>query len=224
MAPDNTNSLYKTEAALPGKQNNYETAYREAADRLSPITIGEIARRSGAVVIEGGSGKDLLLTFLGDEILVSHPDISVTYKGRNDEVPMWVKILTLHYLDHATGSPLQGEQISFKQLEGGLGYYPAFQRRSVNIVLEAFANDMDRFMKTGIAAGGRQSDIGDHALRFRAFPKVEVTFILWKGDDEFPPSGSIVFDSSISDYLSTEDVAVLCNMIAVRILKTPPPR
>ncbi|HNW29160.1 MAG TPA: DUF3786 domain-containing protein, partial [Spirochaetota bacterium] len=81
--------------------------------------------------------------------------------------------------------------------------------------------DMDRFMKTGTAAGGVLSPLGDHALAFRAFPYVEVTYILWKGDDEFPPSGSVVFDSSISDYLSTEDVAVLCNMIAVRILKTP---
>ena len=46
-----------------------------------------------------------------------------------------------------------------------------------------------------------------------------LVFVLRKGDDEFPPSGSVIFDSSIADYLSTEDVAVLCNMIAVRIIK-----
>ncbi len=221
MSPDNYHSLYKTEAPQPGKQNNYETAYREAAARLSPITIDEIARGSGAKIISTGPGKALLVPFLGDEIVVSHPVISVSYNDRAGEVPMWAKILTLHYLGRAGGAQPRGEQITFKQLEGGLGYYPAFERRCITPLLEAFSADTGRFMMAGTAAGGMKSSHGDYALVFRAFPCIEVTFIFWKGDDEFPPSGSVIFDSSISDYLSTEDVAVLCNMIAVMILKTP---
>ncbi|HOT45853.1 MAG TPA: DUF3786 domain-containing protein [Spirochaetota bacterium] len=223
MTTENYHSLYKTDA-LPGKQNNYKTAYREAAAQLSPITIVEIARKSGAGIIENGPGKALILPFLGEEIQISHPEISVSYSGKKDEVPLWVKILTLHYLVRAGGTAQLGEDITFKQLEGGLGYYPAFERRCITPLLDAFGNDMERYMRTGTAAGGVPSPIGEHALAFGAFPRVEVTFILWKGDDEFPPAGSVVFDSSISDYLSTEDVAVLCNMIAVRILKTPLPR
>ena len=214
------NSLYKTETALPGKQNNYETAYHESAAQLSPITIGDIGRYSGATVSETGA---LLLTFLGEELVISHPDISVRFRSKDDEVPMWVKILVLHYLVRAAGTQPRHEQITFKQLEGGLGYYPAFQRRCVTPLLDAFGNDMERFMKAGLAAGGARSRLGGHALTFRAFPGVEVTFILWQGDDEFPSTGSVVFNSSISDYLSTEDIAVLCNMIAVRILKMSAP-
>ncbi len=220
MSTDNYQSLYKTETALPGKQNNYETAYREAADQLAPITIGEIASRSGATVLETGAAKALLIPFLGESLLVTHPDIIVRRRDRDEEVPMWEKILALHYLVRANGARPRSDQVTFKQLEGGLGYYPAFQRRTITPLLEAFGNDMDRLMKTGLAAGGIRSSLGDHVLLFMALPKVDVTFLFWKGDDEFPPSGSVVFDSSISDYLSTEDVAVLCNMIAVRILKT----
>ena len=42
---------------------------------------------------------------------------------------MWAKILVLHYLNRANGAPARNEQITFKQLEGGLAYYPAFQRQ-----------------------------------------------------------------------------------------------
>ena len=42
---------------------------------------------------------------------------------------------------------------------------------------------------------------------------------IWEGYDEFPPGGSIVFDSSISDYFSAEDVTMLCNMISVTVMK-----
>jgi hypothetical protein len=128
--------------------------------------------------------------------------------------------LILHYLGRAAGTPARSEQITFKQLEGGLAYYPAFQRRSITPLLDAYGIDLEKFMKAGTASGGLRSPLGEYALSFRAFPMVEVSFVLWKGDNEFPPTGSVIFDSSISDYLSTEDVAVLCNMIAVKILKS----
>lgn len=220
---DNQNSLYKTEISLPGKQNNYETAYRDAAGKVSLKSIDEIAEQSGAIIVTTGSGKALNLFFLGDEIQVTHPEISVAYAEKEEEVPLWAKILVLHYCGRAGGAAAAGEEITFKQLEGGLGYYPAFQRRSIEPLLKAFGPDLDRFMRAGIAAGGTRSPRGDRALSFSAFPRVAVTFILWSGDDEFPPSGSVVFDASVPDYLSTEDMAVLCNMIAVNILRTPIP-
>jgi hypothetical protein len=219
METKNDKILYNTEAALPGKQNNYETAYREAADKLSQFDIDDIAARSGASVIGTGSRKDLLLIFLGDEILITHPQISVSYNNKNDDVPMWAKILALHYLIRATGTPARSEQITFKQLDGGLAYYPAFQRRSIIPLLDAYGTVPEKFMKAGAASGGLRSQYGDYALIFPAFPRVEVAFVLWEGDSEFPPTGSVIFDSSISDYLSTEDVAVLCNMIAIKIVK-----
>jgi len=42
--------------------------------------------------------------------------------------------------------------------------------------------------------------------------------VLWRGDDELAPEGSILFDSTIPDYLSTEDITVLCETIAWRLV------
>ena len=53
-----------------------------------------------------------------------------------------------------------------------------------------------------------------------AFPRVPITLVLWRGDDEFPPDGNILFDRSISDYLTTEDVNVLCETIAWTLVKS----
>ncbi|GAI34732.1 unnamed protein product, partial [marine sediment metagenome] len=46
------------------------------------------------------------------------------------------------------------------------------------------------------------------------------TLVLWRGDEEFPPSGSIMFDATISDYLSAEDITVLCQTIAWKLVKS----
>ncbi len=218
MRPDDA-MLYKTDFPLPDRQNNYETAFREAAERLKARDIHDVAGRSGAIVIASGEENTLLLPFIGDEIRVTHPGMAITIVSGTGEVPMWARILILHYLLRAGGSEQRGEKVSFKHLEGGLGYDTAFHRRSVAPLLERFGPGLDGFMEAGTRAGGIRSAESGHALTFRAFPRVEVVFILWKGDEEFPPSGSVIFDSSIADYLSTEDVAVLCNMIAVRILR-----
>ena len=53
----------------------------------------------------------------------------------------------------------------------------------------------------------------------KVFPRIDIIFIIWEGDDEFPSEGNVVFDSNISDYITSEDVAVLCNMVAVEIIK-----
>jgi hypothetical protein len=48
---------------------------------------------------------------------------------------------------------------------------------------------------------------------------VPLTLVLWRGDEEVAPNGNILFDANISDYLSTEDVAVLSETITWRLVK-----
>jgi hypothetical protein len=222
LETENKHILYNTETALPAKQNNYETAYREAADKLSHSSIMDIAQRSGATIIETQTGKALTLPFLGVELLITHPDVSIRNSGKNEEVPLWAKIVALHYLNAAGGDTLTGRQITFQDLEGGRIYSPAFMRRTITPLLNEFRENLEGFEIAGLKAGGTKATIGDHSLSFQAFPFVSLTFALWKGDNEFPASGSVIFDSSIASYLSSEDIAVLCNMIAIKIMKNKP--
>ena len=203
----------------PGEQNNYEIAYNEAAAILVESDIDEIAKKSGSQKVETDGKVYFILPFLNDNIVVSYPDISISYQQKDDDVPLWLKILVLHYLIYAKGTPPTGDQITFKQLEGGLGYYPAFQRRTTIPLLNVFDGDIEELIKRGAMVGGVKDSYGDYAITFQAFPMVAVTFVFWRGDNEFPPEGNVIFDSTIGEYFTTEDIAVLCNMIAVMIIK-----
>ena len=214
--------LYNTEGVSDdtrARQNNYEIAYNKAAKTLSELDIATVKEKSGCTVVELDAVKHFSLSFIDDALLVSYPAISVRYRDKGGEVPLWLKILALHYLVYAKGARPAQDQITFKQLEGGLGYYAAFQGRTIVPLIDTFGNDLERFMGIALELGGKRASFGDFAVTFAAFPNIEVTFILWKGDDEFPAEGNVVFDSSIASYLTTEDIAVLCNMIAVMIIK-----
>jgi len=63
------------------------------------------------------------------------------------------------------------------------------------------------------------ASMGDVSVTIQAFPKVPITFIIWRGDEEFPPNGTILFDSSIKDnLLSAEDISELVSMIVYPLI------
>ena len=214
--------LYNTEGRFLNdlqKQNNYEIAYNAASRALLKSDIVSIADKSGAGLLDKNGVRHLLLPFINDELLISSSDVTVSYHNKNGSVPLWLKILALHYLIYAKGTTKTGEQITFKQLEGGLGYFPAFQRRTITPLIDHCGGDLNNFICAGEMSGGTRTELGDAALLFHVFPRIDILFVIWNGDEEFPSDGNVIFDSSIADYLTTEDIAVCCNMIAVMMIK-----
>ena len=111
-----------------------------------------------------------MICAISDEIEVTYPEISLSYKNKNQEVAMWLKILTLHYLVQAKGTPATGNDITFKQLEGGLGYYSAFQGRTIKPLLNVFDSSMDSFIKTAESLGGTRTNHSKYSVSFKVFP------------------------------------------------------
>lgn len=209
---------YSSGIKLP-EQDNYEIAFKEAVQKLVLSDINKISEKSGAKVIQTQDTYEILIKFLNDEISISYPEVKLQYKHKDEEIPLWLQILTLHYLNSSKGTPPTGEEITYKQVPGCLSYYPAFQRRSIQPIIKVFGTRLNALIDAGQKIGGVKSEYGDFSLTFQVFPKIKITYVIWEGDDEFPMEGNVIFDSSISDYLSIEDIAVMCNMISVMMIK-----
>jgi hypothetical protein len=123
------------------------------------------------------------------------------------------RILILHYLITAKGTPNTGKLIGFRQVPGGLFEHASFSREVLTPLLEHFGKEPERLVEAATNLGGAKAGYGDVAVTIKAFPKVSVVIVLWRGDDEFAPNASMLFDSTVTDYLSTEDMSVLCERI-----------
>jgi hypothetical protein len=197
----------------------YDHAFTLACEVLRKADIEERAGKSGAFFEKEDDGRCLIkLTFLNQYCLIHFPDITVTYQSEGGEVPLWSRLVILHYLIQAQGSPLAGEWISFRQLSGGDMYYPAFDRRSQKPLLDFFAQRDDLFEEAGRALGGTKAPAGDRGVIISALPKVPLAFLFWNGDEEFPPEARILFDASLPAYLPTEDAVVLAQQAAFRLI------
>jgi hypothetical protein len=107
--------------------------------------------------------------------------------------------------------------VSFRQLLGGYAYYNAFLRRAINPIQKIFGSKPERLVEAAKLLGGSKADYGDCSVKIYSLPLVSITVVLWTENREFEASASILFDSSVSNYLSTEQVAMLSELTSVRL-------
>lgn len=200
----------------------HELAYQLARERLAANDDIELqCEKSGAEYIS--SEKAIIIKHLGRPYKIGFPGGEISLVDSDEAVPIKDKILILDYFTHARGTPLTGKTITYKELRDGINYYPTFAKRTIEPLVTYFGKEPVQLLKMAGSLGGRKADYGDAAVTIDAFERVPVTLVLWRGDKEFPPEGSILFDSTISDYLTNDDIHTLCENTAwrlVRLLKT----
>jgi len=210
--------------SLPEQKNyeySYGLAYKLACEQLAKIDdIEEQCRRSDTRYQVIDSKKVIVLEYLNRIYHITFPDIEISLKDGDEEVPLRDKILILHYFIQAKGTPISNKMISYKELPEGANYFPTFSKRAIKPLVDYFGREPRRLLDVAGILGGQKADYGDAAVTINAFSRVPVTLVLWQGDEEFPPDGNIMFDSTISDYLSTEDINVLCQTIAWELVKS----
>ncbi|GAI85393.1 unnamed protein product, partial [marine sediment metagenome] len=119
----------------------------------------------------------------------------------------------------AKGTPITNKVIAFRELPEGANYFPTFSKRAIKPLLDHFGGQPERLIDAAEKLGSHRLDYGDVAVTINAFSYVPITLVLWQGNKEFAPEGSILFDSTISDYLSTYDITVLCETISWKLVK-----
>jgi len=202
------------------REQGFELSYKLACEQLSKISdIEEQCHKSGARYV---GPKKIIIDYLNQPYHITLPDAEISLEDSKVEVPMKDKILILHYFTLAKGTPSTGILITYKQLPGGVSYFPAFSQRVITPFVNHFGKAPEMLMKAAAKLGGREADYGDVSVIVNAFNHVPITLMLWKGDEELVPNGNILFDANISDYLSTEDVTVLCETITWKLVKSIP--
>lgn len=156
------------------------------------------------------------LDYMNAEYQVSHPEGTIQSKS-GQTLPLADEILILHYLNFAKGTGLKGQLISFKELPDGAIYIEPFLRRTVKPLLKAFEGNMDKILPLAQKMGAHTETRGDISFTLRPLPMIPITFVLYREDEEFPASCSILFDASAPGYLPTEDYAVLCSKLVFKL-------
>jgi hypothetical protein len=207
---------------LPNQKNyeyGYEMAYKLAGEQLAKINdIEQQCHKSGALYHEIDSQKVITIKYLDQSYQITLPNIEISLTDSEEQVPIRDKVLILHYLTSAKDNLAANKLITYRELPEGDNYYPTFAKRAIKPLVHHFGQEPQRLIEAAQKLGGRKADYGDMAVTIDVFSRVPITLILWRGDDEFAPGGNIMFDSTISDYLSAYDITMLCETVTWKLI------
>jgi hypothetical protein len=198
--------------------DDYKAAIALAVAELQQINPKRLEARTGAQYFVEDTRDGLIIPYFGQARRITWPEVRVTPDPGPGEIALPEQILILHYLLHASGEPLTGRTIDFRQVPEGGFYWSAFVSRAKKPLLETFGHDLELYLKVAPSLDGELQSLGDAAARFLAFPRVPITHVLWRGDEEFPPEANILFDETIPGYLPTEDIAALSGASVYRLM------
>lgn len=199
-----------------------ETAYNKAIElgwkTLQGVDIKEIIS-SGKAVIDDVTGL-IKVKLLDKWYVVDLDKKTVAEQGTLISVSTAFIILILHYLSKPM-TELSGKLVTFRDIpHGGRVYYPAFKNRAIKIITDRFGPNPDDLLTAGKRLGGYSADLGDISVVMEFFPNVPVTVVAWKGEEEIPDNSSMFFDSSISEQLPVEDISVIGEIVARKLIRS----
>jgi hypothetical protein len=201
-------------------EETYGPALAKALEALPPIDPQAAAAKAALPYQSGDAGTGhFQVPFLGKMYLVGWPGGEVEGAVDGQDADIATRILLLHYLLTADGTPMAGKWMAFRSMPGGLGYDEAFRGRASRRLASAFGQDPEAFETSARLLGGEPLAFGDVSFMFRALPRVWLAVILHLADEEFPAEANVLFDATTEHYLPTEDVAVLGGMLAGRLIK-----
>jgi len=156
------------------------------------------------------------IRFFSDEYSVDLENKRILSLSCNAPCKDYISILILHYIKQKLrGLPLiSGEWITFKQLQGGQGYYTAFKKRVIDPILRKYGPKPEALLGLTERFNAKRVQLADTSIVLDVCDSVPVLITLWHGDEEFGSEVNVLFDKSIKDIFCTEDVVILAEFLA----------
>lgn len=193
--------------------------YWEDLEKRDPETL------CGNALATVFSQEDLVLPFLGKEILVDRKHHSLRSKRQGEWVEVkhpLLELLVLVYLLNARPEVLSRDLVSAMELKTAHFFQGPHELRTGK-VLECFGRNLEAFRKAAESLGGERQTLADAAYRIPAFPRVPLYYLLWEGDEEFEPRLSVLFDRSIETHLPADAIWGLVALVSEALVKAPEP-
>jgi len=198
---------------MPEQLAGDKEALRLAWDGLSGRSLAAVAEESGART----AGEGLVLKMMDRDCSLDPASRTMSYGDDGSPVKPHMQVLVLHYLLGAGKAEPTGEMVTFREFVGGAAYFPAYKKRTLDILVSRFGADLGSMRRAGERIGGTPLGKATVGFRTRFFPKFEVDVLMWAGDEEVPASANILFDSCARTTLSTEDITVVAGALCSRL-------
>ena len=123
------------------------------------------------------------------------------------------RLSILYYLLCARKIPPAGLLVKPSGLRSGHIYLQGSHVLPLDQMAARFGRDADGFVRQAERFGGERRAYGDAGAELRPLPRLPVTLVFWREDDEFPARSELLFDATCEEQAPADilwSIAMLC--------------
>jgi len=191
-------------------------------EKLSQLHPTDVCNRTEAVYHAGKEG--FVLGVYQRRYLILPKAKKILRMEWNDQtveedLSSFFYLMVLYYLVEAGDAKPSHTWVSEKDLRGGSTFFRGLHRLQSEELERLYGKDPDGFLQAGRRLGASEILFGDKGFALDVLPKVPLAYVLWKGDDEFPPRINILFDPTVETHLSLDMIWCLVNETNRRLVE-----
>ncbi|MFH0916602.1 MAG: DUF3786 domain-containing protein, partial [bacterium] len=129
------------------------------------------------------------------------------------------RLSILHYLVGAQRILPAGRLVRPSDLKAGQIYLQGSHVLPLDQMAARFAPDPEAFLRQADRFGGEPRAYGDAGVELRPLPRLPVTLVFWREDEEFRARGDLLFDSTCEQHVPSDilwSIAMLCVIVMLQ--------
>jgi hypothetical protein len=170
------------------------------------------------------SSNQMLFHFLQEDVIVDLEDRCLKRRENKNwqktDDPLLELVTVLYLINVNDVYPMGKDIIGVKDLKEG-HFFQGPHALKTEPLLRRYGRDLKGFRQAAEFLEGEARDMADAAYKMLPFPRMALYYLLWKGDDEFAPQMTVLFDRSIESVLAADAIWALVNRVSTALLEGP---
>ena len=122
------------------------------------------------------------------------------------------QLCLLAYLINARDLPLANKLVKGEALPGGQFFFQGVHRLPTQKLEEAFGDCPQALHQISVQFNAKRLEFGDASIELDVLPRLPLTFVIWKRDEEFAARASILFDQTAAAHLPLDALLAVVNL------------
>jgi len=122
------------------------------------------------------------------------------------------RLCILTYLINAQDLPLANKLVKGESLPGGQFFFQGVHKLPTQKLEKAFGDCPQTLYQLLVQFNAKRREFGDASIELDVFPRVPLTIVIWRRDEEFAARASILFDQTAAAQLPLDALLAAVNL------------
>lgn len=160
-----------------------------------------------------------IISLLNSEYIVNLQEKQVLSAKESTPAGYIEELCILAYLINSKDLPLANKLTRAESLPGGQFFFRGLHKLDTEKLEEAFGLCPERLYEIMDEFGAKRCEFGDAAIELYLLPRIPLTVVIWRSDEEFPARASILFDETAAEQLPLDALWAAANLTVKTLIK-----